>query len=172
MTVRPGPRLRLARALCAVAIAMLLPACSFFVQYTDELDDRSSSGRSAFVTTPATLGGSAGFIVGIPADIGLLPVTYPIYLYQKSVDPLTADPLSTLLFPSFVCWRLGKFVLGAPFDVLEYAFYRGWQGERTRTRAEREAIEFEYDQEALPNYPVEPIYPLPNSDGVASRSSS
>lgn len=152
------------RGACGSTLSSLLfvtavsGGCSQFVQYTDEISN-SRTGRTAFVTTPTTLGGSVGFLVGLPADLALLPLTYPFYLYQKSRDPLVAaDPISTLLFPSFVCWRAGK-LLGAPFDLVEFVAYRAWRDEQTMSRAEREAIEVGHDEQALPTYPVEPIYP-------------
>ncbi len=143
-----------------LALALLVAAlcgCRQFVQYTDELTD-ARSGRSSFVTTPAALGGSAGFLVGIPAVIGALPVTYGVFAYQRSADPLGADAVSTLLFPSFVCWRVGK-LLGSPFDFLEFASYRAWRSPETLTREERAEIEFNHDEKTLPSYPVRPIYP-------------
>lgn len=140
-------------ALCA---ALLLASCSQFIQYTDEIRE-GAGGRTSLVTVPTLLGGSAGFIVGIPADIVALPVTYPIWSYQRRQNA-RADRTSTLLFPSFAFWRIGM-LLGAPFDALEFAAYRAWRAERTMTRQEREAIESEHDREAYPTYPVKPLYP-------------
>lgn len=144
--------------LLPLSLCASLASCSALVQYSDEISD-ARTGRSAFVTTPAELGGSAGFLIGIPADILALPVTYSVYLYQEANDPITNDPLSTLLFPSFVCWRAGKIVLGGPFDLVEWATWRAWSEGEDLSPEQREEIEYEHDQKELPSYPVEPIYP-------------
>jgi hypothetical protein len=136
---------------------MALGSCSELVQYTQEISD-SRSGRGPLVTIPANFGGFAGFVAGIPVDAVLLPVTYPVYQYQKSASPDDADPVSTMLFPSFFLWQTGK-ALGVPFDLLEFTFYRAWRSPETLTAGEREEIELLYDQDFLPPYPVEVIYP-------------
>jgi hypothetical protein len=142
--------------LLAAALAAF-SACSELVRYTDELTDERT-GRSLFVTTPATFGGAVGFVLGVPVDLVVLPVTWGVYRYQVAEDPLGADPLSTMLFPSFVLWRVGKLV-GMPFDLVEFVVWRAWRSEATLTRQEREEIEYAHDEDTLPTYPVEPIYP-------------
>lgn len=102
-----------------------LSSCVLVV-YSDDLVDEST-GRSNFVTQPASIGGIVGFIVGVPVDIATLPVSYVVYSVQKDADEEGVDPLSTLLFPSFVFWRAGVLAIGAPFDLLEFAFYRAWK---------------------------------------------
>ena len=77
---------------------------------------------------------------------------------QKANDPITADALSTMLFPSFVLWRTGA-LIGAPFDVLEYVAWRAWQPPTTPTDDEQAEIEYEIDQNTLRSYPVERVYP-------------
>ena len=101
--------------LVAVASLVLLSSCAQLVQYSDEIVDRRT-GRSFLVTVPATIGGFCGFVIGIPADIVALPVTLTVYQFQK--DEPGADPVSTLLFPSFALWRAGT-LLGTPMDVPE-----------------------------------------------------
>ncbi len=142
----------------ALTASLLLSGCAELVQYTDELSNEAT-GRTFVVTSPATLGGMVGFVIGIPADILALPVTYSVYAIQKSQDSLTADPLSTMLFPSFFLWRAGKLV-AAPFDLVEYSVYRAWRSPETLTREEREEIEFRHDEESLPSYPVRPLLPI------------
>lgn len=101
-----------------------MPSC-FLVEYSDRLVDERT--RSNFVTQPASIGGLLGFIIGIPIDFVGLPISYPIYRFNKSEDEENLDPLSTLLFPSFVLWRTGVLVIGTPLDLLEFAFYRAWR---------------------------------------------
>jgi len=111
--------------LSRLCFCVLLTSCNALVTYSDQLVDEST-GRSSFVTKPASLGGIVGFIVGIPLDIVTLPVTYFIYISQKEEDEEGLDSLSTLLFPSFFLWRGGVVLIGAPADFLEFIFYRGW----------------------------------------------
>lgn len=115
-----------------------LASCSSLVGYSDELVD-DSTGRSAFVTKPASFGGIVGFIVGIPLDIVSLPATYLVYVSQKEEDEEGLDSLSTLLFPSFFLWRGGVILIGAPFDLLEFLFYRVWIKPKAKGGADRRA---------------------------------
>ena len=140
------------------ALALLtLGACAQLVQYTDELVDRST-GRSLLVRTPATFGGVVGFVVGVPFDILALPVSYPMYLGQKADDSVPADPLSTLLFPSFVMWRAGTLV-AVPLDAVEFVAHRAWMPPQTPTTEEQERFEVGQDELTLPVYPVTRIFP-------------
>lgn len=144
-------------AWCAASLC----GCAQLVQYTDELRDKRT-GRGPVVRTPATVGGIVGFVAGTPVSVAALPATWLVYRYQKSETPLSADPMSTLLFPSFLFWRAGTLVLGAPFDALEWVGWRAWRDAPSLTAAEREEIEIRHDEETLQSYPVEPIYPLPD----------
>ena len=122
---RFGPRMvPLFRSLVLSAL-LLLGSCGALVEYSDQLIDESS-GRSAVVTKTASLGGIIGFVLGVPLDILGLPITYVVYTVQKDEEEEGVDPLSTILFPSFVLWRTGTLALGTPFDVMEFAFYRAW----------------------------------------------
>ena len=113
-----------------------LASCSSLVGYSDELVD-DSTGRSPFVTKPASFGGIVGFIVGIPLDIVSLPATYLVYVSQKEEDEEGLDSLSTLLFPSFFLWRGGVILIGAPFDLIEFLFYRVWIKPRAKGEPDR-----------------------------------
>ena len=126
--------MRRLRTLLLASLLALLPSC-FLVEYSDNLVDERT-GRSNFVTQPASVGGLLGFIVGIPVDIVALPVTWVVYRTQKTDDEEGVDPLSTLLFPSFVLWRAGVLVVGTPFDVLEFTFYRAWRDPPPPTQPE------------------------------------
>lgn len=139
----------------------LLASCAQFVQYTDEIVDRRT-GRDLIVTAPAAAGGFCGFLVGLPVDIVALPVTFLVYTIQKNQNELKADPVSTLLFPSFVLWRTGTLV-AIPMDMLHFVFIRAGQPDRTPTEEEQNEIEFDFDLDTLPDYPVEAIYPPPAS---------
>jgi hypothetical protein len=97
-------------------------------------------------------------VVGIPADVAFLPVTWTVYQFQK--DDVNADPVSTVLFPSFALWRAGT-LLGTPMDVLDYALIRAWRPEPTVTAEEQNEIEYQADLDTLPSYPVEAVYPEP-----------
>ena len=148
-----------------LATLLACVSCAAVVQYTDELRDERT-GRSLVVRSPATLGGIAGFVVGAPVSVVALPITWGVHRYQLANTPLRADPTSTLLFPSFLLWRIGTLALGAPFDALEWVAWRAWQDAPTLNAVEREAIELRHDEEVLQSYPVEPIYPLPgHQDG-------
>lgn len=150
---------------CVAALGLaLLSGCADFVRYTDELVE-PRTGRSFVVTGPASLGGLVGFVAGLPVDVVALPVTYPIYRSQAAEDPVSADPTSTMLFPSFALSRVGRLVLGAPFDVLEYGVYRAWRSPQGPGREDQEAFEILRDQETLQIYSVEPVLPR----GAATR---
>ena len=145
----------------AVSLLLSLSSCAQLVQYTDEIVD-SRTGRSLFVTAPATAGGFLGFLIGIPVDVVALPVTFTFYLVQKDQDELRADPLSTMLFPSFVLWRAGT-LIGTPFDAVHYLWARAGRPPRSLTGEELAEIEYSYDLKTLPDYPVKAIYPRPES---------
>jgi len=155
-----------------LGVAFALAGCAQIVQYTDELRDERT-GRTVIVRSPATVGGIAGFALGAPVSVVALPATWGVYRYQKARTPLQADPTSTLLFPSFLFWRVGTLLLGAPVDLLEWGFWRAWRDAPTPNAAEREAIELRHDEEVLQNYPVEPIFPplpqVPRRDPGTTR---
>lgn len=150
------------RASSVLGLALLCCSCSSVVKYTDEMTD-PASGRTFVTVAPANFFGLCGFIVGIPFDVVALPVSYPIL---QTTPPEDRDPLSTLLFPSFVLWRCGV-LLAAPIDGLEYVAYRSWRGDRKLSDEERELIELELDAQELPDYPVEVLYPKPRAGGAA-----
>ncbi len=140
-----------------LALCLFSPACGPLVQYTDELRNRHGH-RSVFVTGPAQTGAVLGFLVGIPLDVGFLPVTYVIYQVQKSRQPETADWLTTMMFPSLATLGFGT-LLGAPFDLIEYSVYRAWRPPESLTEEEQRELEYQIDEETLPRYPVETLYP-------------
>lgn len=128
-----------ARIWAAVIMAVLLagPSC-ILVEYSDALVDEST-GRGNLVTQPASIGGIVGFIAGVPLDILALPATYVVYQAQKDEDEEGVDPLSTLLFPSFVLWRAGVLIVGIPFDAVEWTFVRAWEKPRAKLQPEYDA---------------------------------
>jgi hypothetical protein len=138
------------------ALTLCGGACSHVVQYTNELVD-ARSGRTWFTRLPATVGGTVGFVVGVPVDIVAIPASWVVYVSQPKE---TRDVLSVFLFPSFVLWKAGA-LLGAPFDGLEWAAYRSWQPPQPVTQEERETIERAWDEAGWSTYPVTPVYPAP-----------
>jgi hypothetical protein len=145
------------RRYLACILAAGIGGCTQVVTYTDELID-PRTGRGLFTRTPANFGAVTGFVVGVPISIVALPVTWPVYQMQS--EP--RDALSTFLFPSFVLLHVGTLV-GAPFDLLEWTFWRSWQPEETLTPEEVERRETELDARQWSEYPVTPIYPKPAS---------
>jgi len=144
----------LASVLASCFVLMAMGSCAPLVRYTNELvDDRH--GRTWFTRLPSALGGTFGFALGVPIDVVSLPVTFVVY---RSQPRETRDPLSVFLFPSFALWKVGALV-GAPFDVVEWAAYRSWQDPAPVTPEEREAIERRWDALEFTEYPVTPIYP-------------
>ena len=146
--------LRWLAAACVAAPLVLGGACSSVVTYTEELVS-DQHGRTYFTRAPSALGGGFGFTLGVPVDLVALPVSFVVY---RSQPRATRDPLSVFLFPSFVLWKAGPLV-GAPFDVVEWALWRSWQPEVPVTAEEREAIERQWDAREFSEYPVTPIYP-------------
>lgn len=144
------------RAALVLASLPWLCGCTQVVQYTDALV-QERTGRSLVTRAPATFGGIVGFIAGIPFDLVAFPVTWVVY---SSQDEATRDPLSIYLFPSFVLWRGGS-LLGAPFDLVEWAAWRAWRPPQALTPEQREQREAQLDQEqeSWPDYPVEAIFP-------------
>lgn len=144
------------RGALSAAVVLALSACTPIVRYTDQLVS-TDSGRTPFTRAPASFGGIVGFVVGVPIDVAVVPITWGVYAYQ---DDATRDPLSIFLFPSFVLWRVGT-LIAAPIDVVEWACWRSWQSDESLTPEERERVEREYDdaQQQWTDYPVEWIYP-------------
>lgn len=139
-----------------LAAAVAASGCTPVVRYSESLVN--APDRTWFTRLPATLGGTAGFAIGVPIDIAAL---IPAWVVYRSQPRETRDPLSVFLFPSFVLWKVGA-LLGAPFDAIEWATWRGWQPAQPLTAAEREAIEREWDSLlSFPEYPVTPIHPAP-----------
>lgn len=143
-------------------------SCAGLVQYTDELRDERT-GRSVVVRSTAAAGGAIGLVAGIPVSVAVAPATYLVYLTEKARSPLRADPLSIMLFPSFVLWRAGS-LIAAPFDAIEWALFRAGADDVTRTAEEQERIELEHDERVLQSYPVESIYPTDRDRRRASRT--
>ena len=162
-----GPGLASALALVLALALPPLGGCAQFLEYTGDLtDDRT--GRTLFVTLPATVGGFAGFLIGIPVSVVALPITWPAYEIEKAQDAANASFLRTAITPSFVLMRLGT-LLGMPFDAVEWVAYRAWLPPSTRNAQEQAEYELQLDEETLPQYPVTPIYPLPKTEAGARK---
>lgn len=136
------------------------------VRYTDELTNEYT-GRTALVRVPAEAFGMVGFVSGIPLDLVALPASYVFYEMNKNLPPGQAtDAVTIFLFPSFVLWR-GAILLAAPLDAIEFLCYRVFLPAKTMNPFEQEDLENRIDRETLPRHPVEPLYPVPKSDGAA-----
>lgn len=163
MSVLNMPRRLRAVALAAGCLAAAT-ACTPVVRYTDALVDERF-GRTWFTRLPATLGGTAGFAVGVPVDIAAF---LPLWLVYRSQPKETRDPLSVFLFPSFVLWKVGV-LFGAPFDLVEWGAWRAWQPAAVLTQEERETIEREWDSRGgFSEYPVTPLHPVPRPSSAAA----
>lgn len=144
-----------AGALTILAAALASGGCASVVRYGDGLVD-AGSGRSLFTRLPATIGGTAGFVVGLPVDV---VVAVPAWIYYQSLPRESRDPVSVFLFSSFVLWKVGV-LFGAPFDAVESALWRRRRNATDMPEPQREAIEREWDARgAFPVYPVTPIVP-------------
>lgn len=154
-----------AGALTTVAAGLALAGCAPVVRYGDSLVD-AGAGRTLFTRLPATVGGTAGFVVGLPVDVLAF---VPAWVYYQSLPRETRDPVSVFLFSSFVLWKVGVLV-GAPFDVVEAALWRPRRAAADVSESQREAIEREWDARgAFPVYPVTPIVPPPDgADGASA----
>lgn len=156
----------LLRLLLPLAAAWLCSGCSPLVRYTNDLVD-SKAGRTWFVRAPAGIGGTFGFVVGIPVDIVASPVSWAVYRAQPKE---TRDVISVFLFPSFVLWKVGT-LLGAPFDLIECGVWR-CRTDRPISPEEREAIERAWDAKEYSEYPVKAIYPKPAPDAERADAGS
>lgn len=146
------------RPVLLLLAAACLPAaaCSPIERYTRELTDERY-GRTWFTRFPAGVGGTLGFVIGVPIDLVAMPLTWVVYRTQPKE---TRDVMSTFLFPSYALWKAGS-LLGTPFDGVEWIAWRSWQPPRPISQEEREAIEHSWDEAGWSEYPVVPIYPVP-----------
>ena len=103
-----------------------LASCSF-PAVTANLREESPPpelGRPEWVTAPANVGSIVGGAVGGIASIVLLPITWPISLLAE--EPLGQDRDEFLFLPVSLGAGAGHFLLGAPFDTLDWSFRRAW----------------------------------------------
>lgn len=150
-----APR-RMGAVLMTLALVLPQASCGAFIEYTDGL--RTSKEYTPLVRGTAQTGGFIGVLASIPVDIVALPLTYSVYVYQGYVDPDSASLTDTTLFPLFLLRGVGS-LLAVPVDVMEFAFYRAWTPEGAMTAEEQEEFEGNLDDDALPQYPVTPVYP-------------
>ena len=145
------------RAVIAAVSAALLSSCGAFIEYTDGL--RNSEEHTVVVRGTAKVGGAIGLLAGVPISVVALPASYTIYKVQESGDPEGTDYMSTVAFPAFALLEVCS-LLATPFDVLEMALYRAWLPAATLTAEEQLQLEFGFDDQTLPRYPVTRIYPI------------
>jgi hypothetical protein len=154
---RRAEAVRSSRQIRSVALLLTLlgTGCTQVLRYSEEVTDERF-GRSRFTRVPATVAATVGFIVGVPIDVAAVPISWAVYRGQARE---TRDPLSVFLFPSFVLWKVAA-LAGAPFDLVEWAAWRGWRPPPAITQQERDAIERTWDaREYFSEYPVTPLYP-------------
>jgi len=147
------------RRLLPPLAGLILASCSSVLSYTEELVDEDT-GRTLLVRGPANLGGTVGFVAGLPVSLAAVPVTGTIFLLRPEDEPVDG---TLLLFPSFVLWKVGA-LLATPFDVLEFALWRGWQETPPLSEEQRRRLEARLDRETRPQHPATPVFPPPPDD--------
>ena len=92
------------------------------------LDDRAPPpefGRPGWVRAFAGFGGWVGGLIGVPAAIVALPVTYPLSLLAE--DGLGEHSSGEfMLWPAIGLAAAGHAAFGGPADVVDYVFRRAW----------------------------------------------
>lgn len=121
-----------------------LAACSLC--RTVEVLDRESPphelGRPGWVTAPATAGAWAGGVAGWLGSLITLPVTFPITLVAD--EPLGHSKDEFMFWGTGAGASTGHFILGVPFDGVDYLFRRAWVvGPEVTIDNEREPVEIE-----------------------------
>ncbi len=112
--------------------ALLLGGCAVD-ETTTALNEESPPprlGRPDWVQVPAEAGGYLGAAVGSVLSIAVLPLTFPISLIAD--EPLGYAKDQFLFLPVGLTASGGYFLLGAPFDVIDYGFRRAWTNEGRR----------------------------------------
>ena len=121
----------MARTFFTLAALGLLAGCSMG-RTLDRLQQNSPPpefGRPGWVRVCAGTGAVIGGVAGGVVSIVLLPVTFPISLLAG--DHLGGEMTRNefLLLPATWGAAAGHFLLGAPPDVLDFVFRRGWSAE-------------------------------------------
>ncbi len=114
------------RAVLVLSLAALMGGCSFS-RVVGDLDRESPPqdlGRPAYVRYTARTGAWLGGLGGGLMSLVTLPVTYPITLLAE--EPLGYAQDEFLFWGVSAGAATGHFVFGAPVDVLDYVFWRGW----------------------------------------------
>ena len=114
------------RALTLASIAFLCSACTV-PSTVETLRDEAPPpelGRPAWVRAPAGFGAWIGAAAGAVVSVATLPITYPISLLAD--EPLGYSRQEFLFAPVTSFASGGHFLLGAPFDMLDYTFRRAW----------------------------------------------
>ncbi len=114
------------RRCLAILVLSLLGACTI-PQTVANLDSESPPaelGRSSWVRYSARAGGWLGAVAGGVVSVVFLPITYPISLIYD--EPLGMARSEFLWGGVSAGASTGHFLLGAPTDFVDYAFYRAW----------------------------------------------
>jgi hypothetical protein len=113
------------RVLTAVSL-MLVAGCSLpaLIERIDEESPRADLGRPGWVRAPATLGTWVGGAVGSVAALPFAIVAWPFQ--QLSSDNAGRLDEDFLFAPAGAGASVGHFLMGAPFDFLDWTFRRAW----------------------------------------------
>ncbi|MGE0143408.1 MAG: hypothetical protein AB7I19_10520 [Planctomycetota bacterium] len=113
------------RVLTAVSL-MLVAGCSLpaLIERIDEESPRAELGRPGWVRAPATLGTWVGGAVGSVAALPFAVVAWPFQ--QLATDNAGRLDEDFLFAPAGSGASAGHFLLGAPFDLLDWTFRRAW----------------------------------------------
>ena len=114
------------RALMLGSIAFLCSACTV-PSTLETLRDEAPPpelGRPWWVRGPAGFGAWIGAATGAVVSVATLPITYPISLLAE--EPLGYSKQEFLFSPVTSLASGGHFLLGGPFDMLDFMFRRAW----------------------------------------------
>ncbi len=109
-----------------LACVLLLGACTL-PETVDNLERENPPpelGRPGFVRVAARTGAWAGGLVGGVVSVVLLPITYPVSLLAEC--PLGYSQAEFRWGAASMGASAGHWLLGAPFDVVHYVFWRAW----------------------------------------------
>ena len=119
----------LMKSLLAVSFLAGVTACGLpsIVERIDCESPRAELGRPGWVRLPATAGSWVGGVVGAVASIPVLVVSAPISWLSSDSTGRLGDEF--VFAPVGAGAATGHYLLGAPFDSLDWLFRRAWIGE-------------------------------------------
>ncbi len=110
----------------ALLVAFAVSGCTLpeTVENLERENPPPELGRPTFVRIAARSGAWIGGVAGGVFSLALLPVTYPVSLLADC--PLGYSRDEFRFAPASMGAAAGHWVVGAPFDVLHWVFYRAW----------------------------------------------